>query len=56
MLIADNYKLEKLIGNGSFGKVYKAKSKSNGNYVAVKLVILLLNIGRKRYTLTTIKT
>eukprot|EP00826_Nyctotherus_ovalis_P050467 TRINITY_DN6184_c0_g1_i1.p1 TRINITY_DN6184_c0_g1~~TRINITY_DN6184_c0_g1_i1.p1 ORF type:complete len:375 (-),score=39.83 TRINITY_DN6184_c0_g1_i1:129-1253(-) len=48
MLIGDNYVLEKLIGTGSFGKVYKAKSKRTGSHVAVKLVKVFYHLRRRR--------
>ena len=44
--IARRYKLIKQIGEGSFGKIYMAKSLENNTHVAVKLVFLSNKIGK----------
>ena len=36
--IKNEYKLCAVIGNGTFGQVVKAKHRSTGDYVAIKLI------------------
>lgn len=36
-IVANKYVIIEKIGEGSFGKVYKARDKTNGKFVAVKL-------------------
>ena len=35
--IANKYHIDKFIGNGKFGKVYRGINNKNNNYVAIKL-------------------
>lgn len=34
----DNYKIERLIGEGSFGRVYKAEDRDSKKFVALKVL------------------
>ena len=36
-IIANKYHIDKFIGNGKFGKVYRGINNKNNNYVAIKL-------------------
>ena len=45
--IWDEYTQEKVLGIGTYGKIYKAFNKKKGNYVAIK------EIDKSKYTLTT---
>lgn len=41
--IMDKYKVIGLLGEGSFGRVYKAKKNSDGNFVAFKVISKVSN-------------
>jgi len=38
-IIANKYRIDKFIGNGKFGKVYRGINNKNNNYVAIKLEV-----------------
>ena len=37
MIVAQQYKLQKKVGSGAFGEIFKAQSMTTGEEVAVKL-------------------
>lgn len=44
MAKSSNYKVERWLGQGSFGKVYKAVQISTGQYVALKFIPKVCNL------------
>jgi serine/threonine protein kinase len=45
ILIFDKFQTQALIGEGSFGKVYKGINITNGSKVAIKIVNKILRLG-----------
>jgi serine/threonine protein kinase len=44
--VANKYIIDKKIGKGSFGEVFKGHDKDTGEEVAIKIVSVIHNIGK----------